>query len=90
MQHNSATHDIDGGAMNSDTRKTKKNRIKEIIKMSKSLDLYALATVICLALAIGLFLQKDIIAGLGWLVASLVSALSAYREITLKRWSYRN
>lgn len=90
MQHKSATHDIDGGAMNPDTRKTRKNSIKEIMKMSKSLDLYALATVICLALAIGLFLQKDIIAGLGWLVASLVSALSAYREITLKRWSYWN
>ncbi|MCQ6963400.1 hypothetical protein [Methanolobus chelungpuianus] len=74
--------------MNPDTKKTKKNSIREIMKMSKSLDLYALATVICFALAIGLFLQKDLIAGLGWLVASLVSAMSAYREITLKRWSY--
>lgn len=73
--------------MKSDTRQTKKKSIKEIMKMSKSLDLYALATVVCFALAIGLFIQKDHIAGLGWLVASLISAMSAYREITLKRWS---
>lgn len=73
--------------MNSDTKKTKKNSIRDIMKMSKSLDLYALLTVVCFALAIGLFIQKDHIAGLGWLVASLISAMSAYREVTLKRWS---
>jgi hypothetical protein len=71
--------------MNTDIIKAKRNNMKEIRKLSKSLNMYALATVICLALAIGLFIQKEPLAGFGWLVAAIISCLSAYREITLKR-----
>jgi len=70
--------------MNSGIIKIIKNSIEEIRKISKSLDMYVLATIVCLALAIGLFIQKDIVAGLGWLVAAIISCLSAYREIVLK------
>jgi hypothetical protein len=76
-----------GSKMNSGIRKTIKNGIEEIKKASKSLDMYALATIVCLALAIGFFLQKDMAAGLGWLVAAIISCLSAYREIVLKKYA---
>jgi hypothetical protein len=73
------------GTMNTDIIKAKRNSMKDIRKISKSLNMYALATVICLALAIGLLIQKEPLAGFGWLVAAIISCLSAYREITLKR-----
>jgi hypothetical protein len=73
--------------MNSGIRKMIKNGVEKIKKISKSLDMYALATIVCLALAIGLFIQKDTIAGLGWLVAAIISCLSAYREIVLKKYA---
>jgi hypothetical protein len=47
--------------------------------------MYTLATIACLTLALGLFIQKDLFAGLGWLAAAIISCLSAYREISLKR-----
>jgi hypothetical protein len=71
--------------MNSGIRKIIKNGVEEIRKISKSLNMYTLATIVCLALAIGLFLQNDLLAGLGWLAAAVISCLSAYREISLKR-----
>jgi hypothetical protein len=71
--------------MNSGIRKIIKDGVEEIRNISKSLNMYTLATIACLTLALGLFIQKDLFAGLGWLAAAIISCLSAYREISLKR-----